>query len=83
MHKEVCKPLITRDSPAISEVLGSKMPGVYLIPPNIPQALGNAIQNFRSERKMLYCLDLHFEIRMNFEPRAIGNKILSLVNESL
>ena len=80
--KKFCKPLITRDSPVIREILDSKMPGVYLILPNIPQALGNTIQNFRSERKMLYRLDLYFEIRMNFEPKAIGNRILSLVNES-
>lgn len=65
--KKFCNPLITRDSPAIREILDPKMPGVYLIPPNNPQALVNAIHKFRSERKMLYRLDLHFEIRMNFE----------------
>jgi glycosyltransferase involved in cell wall biosynthesis len=54
-------PLITRDSPAIREILDPKMPGIYLIPPNNPQALVNAIQEFRTERKMLLHLDLHFE----------------------
>ncbi len=76
-------PLITRDSPAIREILDPKMPGIYLIPPNDPQALVDAIQEFRTERNILRHLDLHLETRMRFQPEAIGKRVLSLISECL
>jgi glycosyltransferase involved in cell wall biosynthesis len=39
----VGRPLITRDSPAIRELLSTNTPGVRLVPPGDPEALVNAV----------------------------------------
>ena len=41
------KPVITRDSPAIRELLAESDPGVYLVPPADPDALLAALRRFR------------------------------------
>jgi len=76
-------PLITRDSPAIREILEPTMPGIYLIQPNSPKALVRAIQQFRSERKMVNQINLHIEISPAFHPDAIGKRIASLITECI
>ena len=67
------KPLITRDSPAIRELLNPDMTGVYLVPAASPKALADAIQTAREamqKRPVDTCL--HSEIRDLIIPRAIG-----------
>ena len=67
------KPLITRDSPAIRELLNTDMAGIYLVPAASPDALAAAIQMARKamqERPNDNCL--HTEIRESIVPRAIG-----------
>lgn len=76
-------PLITRDSPAIREIVNPKMPGVYLIPPNDPKSLVNAIQKVNTDRKGFSQLYLHSEITKCFQPEAIGKRIKYLICECL
>ena len=76
-------PLITRDSPAIREILEPTMPGVYLVQPDHPKDLVRAIQQFRSERQMLNQINLHIEISPAFHPDAIGKRVVSLIEECL
>lgn len=67
------KPLITRDSPAIRELLNPDMAGIYLVPAASPDALAEAIQTARKamlERPYDNCL--HSEIRKLIVPHAIG-----------
>ncbi len=68
------KPLITRDSPAIRELLNPDMAGIYLVPAASPDALAEAIQTAR--KVMQKCPNdnyLHSEIRELIIPRAVGS----------
>ena len=70
-------PLITRDSPAIRELVDDETPGVYLVPPGDPAALAAAVRRFAAERgdmAGLYCA-----LNARFSPSAIGQELLSLV----
>ena len=49
------KPLITRDSPAIRELLSPEMPGVFLVPPATPTALAYASLPLNITRWMERC----------------------------
>ena len=67
------KPLITRDSPAIRELLNPDMTGVYLVPAASPEALADAILTAREVmQKSPVDTCLHSEIRDLIIPRAIG-----------
>ncbi len=74
----VGKPLITRDSPAIRELLAEGA-GVYLIPPADPEALLDALRRFRAERAELAGQVLHAEARERIEPRAIGRDLMAIL----
>jgi glycosyltransferase involved in cell wall biosynthesis len=75
------KPLVTRDSPAIRELLDAESPGIYLVPPADPEALLEALHRFRAERATLAGRALHTEIRERITPRAIGRDLLALLAE--
>jgi len=75
----VGKPLITRDSPAIRELLGEG-PGVYLVPPADPQALLDALRRFQAGHAALAGEVLHAEVRERIEPRAIGRDLLAILD---
>jgi len=74
----VGKPLVTRDSPAIRELL-MEGPGVYLVPPADPEALLEALRRFRTEREALAGTVLHAEVRERIEPRAIGRELVAVL----
>jgi len=76
-------PLITRDSPAIREILDTSMSGVYLVEPDSPKALVHAIRQFISERNTLRDRSLHKNVCAAFNPGAIGKRISSLTGECL
>ncbi|MCK5621023.1 MAG: glycosyltransferase, partial [Alphaproteobacteria bacterium] len=69
-------PLITRDSPAIRELLVPDMPGVYLVPPGDPDALLEVVRCFRETRSNLPERPLHREIAGRIMPLAIGEDLL-------
>jgi len=73
------KPLVTRDSLAIRELLNGSMPGVYLVPAANPRALLEAIETFASERQGLAEVSLHAEVKQKFALPALGEKWLKIV----
>lgn len=75
------KPLITRDSPAIRELLTPDMPGVYLIPPADSEALVKAIAKFESERESLKEIRLHNAVVNRIQPASIGRQLVKLAKE--
>lgn len=66
------KPLITRDSPAIRELLTPEMKGIHLIPPADANALASAVKSI--SRSTVHG-PLHSEIRKRIEPTAIGSQL--------
>jgi glycosyltransferase involved in cell wall biosynthesis len=72
------KPLITRDGPAIRELL-DEGPGVYVVPPADPEALLAALRRFRDERQSLAGIALHAAARERITPRAIGGELIGIL----
>ncbi|MCL5778962.1 glycosyltransferase [Limibaculum sp. FT325] len=77
------QPLVTRDSPAIRELLSEPIPGVYLVPPADPQALLDAIERFRADRSAIAAAggELHATARERFALPALGAAWLSILQE--
>jgi glycosyltransferase involved in cell wall biosynthesis len=67
------KPLITRDSPAIKELLNADMPGVCLIPPSDPLALVAAVEKLA---QLTVTTGFHQEIYKNILPVRIGKQLI-------
>lgn len=67
----VGKPLITRDSPGIRELLGPDTAGVYLVPPSEPRALLDAVERYRDDRRQLE-EPLHRDVVERFSVDAIA-----------
>ena len=73
------KPLITRDSPAIRELLGPDMPGVYLINPGDAEALLAAVRLFMEERPDLSPIPLHAGPVEQIQPSVIGKRLARIL----
>lgn len=74
------RPLITRDSPAIRELLSDDDAGVYLVPPADSDALLAAIDRFRRERTRLASVGpLHARLRQRITPAAIGRDLAGIL----
>ncbi|MDH3229141.1 MAG: glycosyltransferase [Alphaproteobacteria bacterium] len=71
-------PLITRDSPAIRELLSPEMPGVWLVPPADANALLEAVRKFREQRGNLQ-RPLHQEIAMRIAPATVGQTMARIM----
>lgn len=67
------KPLITRDSPAIRELVEPGQPEIWLIPPADPDALLQAVHDAVNEPAPV---NLHAAIRKRISPEAIGQCVL-------
>lgn len=67
------RPLITRDSPAIRELLAPEMPGVWLVPPADPGALADAVRDVVAHPMPP---ELHAALRPQIEPREIARHLL-------
>ncbi len=76
-------PLITRDSPAIRELLSPDMPGVYLVPPADTEALLFAITGFRADRGGLPPRPLHGAVAERIAPMSIGATLLNIFRAEL
>lgn len=76
------RPLITRDSPAIRELLRPDMPGVFLVQPARVDALVQAIHDYRMDRYRLVSHALHRPLVKLIEPVAIGRKMIGLLKLS-
>lgn len=70
------RPLITRDSPAIRELLGEDEPGVTLVPPADPGALAAAIERVLAERPGPTVPSARLGARIG--PHAVGEQALAV-----
>jgi putative addiction module CopG family antidote len=77
----VGKPLITRDSEGIRELVDDDSPGVYLVPPADPTALLGAIARFRAERERLPAR-LHQRLIERFAPAALARSVRDVVEDA-
>lgn len=71
------KPLITRDSPAIRELIEPGHPGVWLVPPANPPALVEAV---RTAIQMPSHTGLHDSLRERISPHGVGASFLVSMN---
>lgn len=67
-------PLVTRDSPAIRELLSPDMPGIRLVPPADPKALLAAVLALFGKTSDL-SRPLHREIAGRFAPATVGRRL--------
>jgi glycosyltransferase involved in cell wall biosynthesis len=78
------KPLITRDSPAIRELVDAKTIGIYLVPAESPEALANAIQQVcRDLREGRISGVLYERIRKQIDPHAVGLSFSLILNNTI
>jgi len=67
------RPLVTRDSPAIRELLAPGMPGIWLVPPADPGALADAVRDAVAQPMPP---ELHAALRPQIGPREIARHLL-------
>lgn len=72
-------PLITRDAPALRELIDGEEPGLYLVPAGDPGALVDALRRFRGERAALAGQDLFAELRARITPQAVGARMAAIL----
>lgn len=72
------KPLITRDSPAIRELLTPGQEHILLVPPADPEALVSAVRDMISRPVPRR---LHFSLRENISPGCIGADLLTIMSK--
>ena len=72
------KPLITRDSSAIRELLHDDMPGIFLVPPADSQALADKIQ-YLSEKTIFRQERFHQNLINRIQPVAVADKLLDQI----
>jgi glycosyltransferase involved in cell wall biosynthesis len=75
------RPVITRDSPAIRELLSHRPPCVYLVDAGNPEALAGAVREHRDQRLPQSCHDLSLIDR--FTIPAIGRQMVALLERTL
>jgi glycosyltransferase involved in cell wall biosynthesis len=73
------KPLITRDSPAIREILKPDMPGVFLVQQSEAEVIVQAIRDFSMAHYSLTSRVLHRPMINLIEPTTIGKQLLILL----
>jgi glycosyltransferase involved in cell wall biosynthesis len=75
------RPLITRDSDAIRELLGHAPPCTYLVPPGDPAALAEAISaHIKSKPSGESC---HRELQRRIDETAVAKQFLSMIETRL
>jgi glycosyltransferase involved in cell wall biosynthesis len=72
------RPLITRDSPAIRELLGTGETGVILLPPADPAALAAALRDVATDHRS-GTFDLFADIEGRIGTDAIGEQVLAVL----
>jgi glycosyltransferase involved in cell wall biosynthesis len=77
------RPLITRDSPAIRELIGPSTAGVWLVPPADPPALLKAVQAVRDQAGEWEGTRLHQDLAERIAPQAIGGQLSALLHARL
>lgn len=79
------RPLITRDSSAVRELISDPSPGIYLVPPADPEALLNALERYLRERAALMEADkhLHSTTCERFSLPSLGASWLSILHGAI
>ncbi len=77
----VGKPLITRESDAMRQLVNEVCTGIFLVPPADPGALANALLEFKKQAQQLGDGPLHRELLREIEPAAIGRCLVRLAGE--
>ena len=77
----VGKPLITRDSSAIRELIVQDHPGIFLVPPADPDALAEVLLEFKNQAKQLGYGPLHCDLLNKIEPAAVGRRLIQLAEQ--
>jgi len=75
------KPLITRDSSAIRELLSPEMAGVYLVPPADPSALAETVMFFMKNHETTIAQTYHNDIQPRITPKCIGRQLIGIVDK--
>jgi glycosyltransferase involved in cell wall biosynthesis len=76
------KPLITRDSPAIRELVDAKTIGIYLVPAESPEALADAILQVCNDlREGRISGMLYEKIRKRITPKVIGHSFCKIIGK--
>jgi glycosyltransferase involved in cell wall biosynthesis len=70
------RPIVTRDSPAIREMLENSPPCVYLVPPGDPDALARALRDFVPRKRQ--APDCHPELQASISAQAVGRQCIDL-----
>lgn len=73
------RPLITRDSPAVQELLRHEPPCVYLVQAGCPEALAGALRQHRAAISSSRPLHCHEGISRQIDGLAVGRQFLQLV----
>jgi glycosyltransferase involved in cell wall biosynthesis len=77
------KPLITRDSIAIREILHSNMPGVYLVPSSNPVELAQAVRQAVNDLSKLKTYNLYELLMTQIAPAGIGQSLIECIKTIL
>ncbi len=72
------KPLITRDSAAIRELLSPAMEGIYLVKPASPENIAEVVKQIMSSPRDSRDTCFHHELWGIISPRDIGRKLIEL-----
>ena len=75
------KPLVTRDSSAIRELVPHDIPGVYLVKPGDAQELAKMISALVDKKENIIDQDALEDIRQAITPDAIGMKFKNLLSD--
>lgn len=75
------KPLVTRDSLAIRELLTPEMSGVYLIPPADPAALALKVKLLLKSHKTTTMFKYHSDLQLKITPKAVGLHMIRIINK--
>jgi len=73
------RPLITRDSLAMRELLEPEMPGIYLVPPADSESLVEALVEVHHDLGMLRCQRLYEMVVPRCEPASRGKQLQEII----
>lgn len=77
------RPLVTRDSPAIRELLSNAPPCVYLVPPAEPEALAEAVREHARRGESRSRDPCHAAVAVRIDPASVAQQFISMVTECL
>ena len=75
-------PLVTRDSPAMRELVGGNEPGLYLVRAGDSASLLDGLEKFARERQSLPAV-LHRQLAERFSPDALAGQWQAIIEKAL